>query len=262
MRCISLLTDFGLDDAFVAACHGVIATIAPAVRVIDITHLVPPGDIRRGSVLLAQALPYLPDGVHVGIVDPGVGTTRRPIAISVGGSVLVGPDNGLLLPAAEALGGTEAAHEVTNTNVWRNPVSATFHGRDIFSPTAAHLATDIDLSDIGPRIDVRSLVRLPEPFVEVDGTVVRAETLSIDRFGNVQLAATTPPWQIGSRLTVRVGGAPAVHAVFERTFGAVDPGSLVVFVDSSSYVAVGVNGGSARNVLRARPGAVVEIAPE
>ncbi len=262
MRCVSLLTDFGLDDAFVAACHGVIATIAPAVRVIDITHLVPPGDIRRGSVLLAQAVPYLPEGVHVGIVDPGVGTTRRAIAISADNSVLVGPDNGLLLPAAEALGGIEAAHEITNAGLWRKPVSATFHGRDVFSPTAAHLATDTALSDVGPRIDVRSLVRLPEPFVDVDGTSVRAEILSIDRFGNVQLAARTHPWHIGSRLTVRVGGAPAVHAVFERTFGAVDPGSLVVFVDSSSCVAVGVNGGSARDMLRVRPGAVVEISPE
>jgi S-adenosyl-L-methionine hydrolase (adenosine-forming) len=262
MRCLSLLTDFGLDDAFVAACHGVIATIAPAVRVIDVTHLVPPGDIRRGSVLLAQALPYLPDGVHVGIVDPGVGTTRRPIAISAGGSVLVGPDNGLLLPAAEALGGIEAVHEITNTNVWRNPVSATFHGRDIFSPTAAHLITDTALSDVGPLVDVRSLVRLPEPRVEIDGAFVRAEILSIDRFGNVQLAVAAPPWHIGQQLTVRVSGAPPAHATFERTFGAVRLGSLVIYVDSSGLVALALNGASARDMLQVRPGTVVEIAPE
>ena len=149
-HCLTFLTDYGLDDAFVAVCHGVAAQIAPDARVIDISHLVPPGDIRRGAAVLAQAVPYLPAAVHVAVIDPGVGTQRRAIAVEAGGSVFVGTDNGLLTWAIAAAGGARRAVELSNRGLWRDPVSATFHGRDIFMPAAAWLATGVPLDRARP----------------------------------------------------------------------------------------------------------------
>src|SRR5436190_15870208 len=137
---ISLTTDYGCSDGFVAACHGAIARIAPAVRVIDITHSVPPCDVAQGAAVLAQAVPHLPPAVHVAVVDPGVGTARRALAVEAGDSVLVGPDNGLLPRAADALGGVRRAVVLDNAGWFADPVSATFHGRDVFAPVAARLA--------------------------------------------------------------------------------------------------------------------------
>src|SRR5215471_3768622 len=162
-RYLSLLTDYGLEDGFVAACHGVAARIAPHARIIDITHLVQPGDVRRGAAVLAQTVAYLPPAVHVAVVDPGVGTTRRAIAVAAGDSILVGPDNGLLSWAIAALGGAKAAVQLTNGDLWLHPVSATFHGRDIFMPVAAHLAAGLELKSAGEEISVADLVALPAP---------------------------------------------------------------------------------------------------
>ena len=139
-RYLSFLTDYGLEDGFVAACHGVAARIAPHASIIDVTHLVPPGDIRRGAAVLAQTVPYLPPAVHVAVVDPGVGTARRGVAVAAGDSVFVGPDNGLLSWAVTASGGAARAFSLTNRELWLARVAATFHGRDIFMPVAAHLA--------------------------------------------------------------------------------------------------------------------------
>src|ERR1035437_6480647 len=133
-RYLSFLTDYGLEDGFVAACHGVAARLAPHAGIIDVTHLVPPGDIRRGAAVLAQTIPYLPPAVHVAVVDPGVGTARRGIAVQAGGGTLVGPDNGLRSGAIAAQGGAERACQLTNGEWWLHPVAPTFHGRDIFSP--------------------------------------------------------------------------------------------------------------------------------
>ena len=141
---LSFLTHYGLDDGFVAACHGVAALIAPGIRIIDITHLVPPGDVRRGAAVFAQTLPYLPRGVHVAVVDPGVGTTRRGIAVQAGDGILVGPDNGVLSWAIDRVGGATSAYHLTNGDLWLHPLSQTFHGRDIFIPVAAHLAAGTD----------------------------------------------------------------------------------------------------------------------
>src|ERR1700745_3409732 len=146
LNCLPFLTDFGLEHVFLAACHGVAARIAPATRVIDITHLVPPGDVRRGAAVLAQTVPYLPPAVHVAVVDPGVGTTRRGIAVEAGEAILVGPDNGLLSWAVAALGGARRAVQLTNGEFWLHPVSQTFHGRDLFVPVAAHPAAGTDLA--------------------------------------------------------------------------------------------------------------------
>lgn len=252
---ISLTTDYGLSDGFVAACHGVIGRVAPAVRVIDVTHAVPPGDVRRGATVLAQTVPYLPPAVHVAVVDPGVGTARRGVALSTPNGVLVGPDNGLLVRAAEVLGGIRDAVELTNPDWFLPTVSATFHGRDIFAPVAARIATGADPADAGPAIDPATLVRLPEPVVVGGDGWLEAEVLTVDRFGNVQLAAPgTTLDSLGTNLTVN--GLPATRG---RTFGSVPPGKLVVFVDSAGHAAVAVNGGRAAVVLSVSPGDVLRI---
>ena len=162
-QCLTFLTDYGLEDAFVAICHGVASRIVPDLRIIDITHMVPPGDIRRGAVVLAQAVPYLPPAVHVAVVDPGVGTARRAVAVEAGESVFVGPDNGLLSFAVAAAGGATRAVSLTDRALWRDNVPATFHGRDIFMPVAARLAAGTPLDEAGEPVEVSSLVTLPPP---------------------------------------------------------------------------------------------------
>src|SRR3954449_2580783 len=155
---ISLTTDYGTFDGFVAACHGAIARINRDVRVIDVTHHVPPADVARGAAVLAQTAPHLPPSVHVAVVDPGVGTARRGIAVSTPNGLLVGPDNGLLVWAAEALGGLDAVVELTNADWFLGDVSRTFHGRDVFAPVAARLALGAPLADAGPSIDPKTVV--------------------------------------------------------------------------------------------------------
>ncbi|MFC0529140.1 SAM hydrolase/SAM-dependent halogenase family protein [Phytohabitans kaempferiae] len=252
---ISFTTDYGLSDGFVASCHGVIARLAPGVRVIDVTHGVAPGDVPRGAAVLAQTVPHLPPAVHVAVVDPGVGTTRRGIAARTPGGLLVGPDNGLLPWAADALGGIEALVELANPEWFLADVSRTFHGRDIFAPVAARLALGADLGDAGPAADPATLVRLPEPVVAVGEGWLEAEVLTIDRFGNVQLAAGGDALD-GLGASLRVGG---VRAVRGTTFAEAAPGGLVVYVDSAGRAAVAVNGGRAAVVLSVTPGDVVRL---
>lgn len=253
---ISLTTDYGPHDGFAGVMHGVIARMAPTVRVIDVTHDVHPGDVARGAAVLAQAIVHLPRSVHVAVVDPGVGTTRRAVVLRTPEGLLVGPDNGLLPPAADALGGVLAARELTNPAWHGYPVSATFHGRDIFAPVAARLARAEPLSDAGTEIDPHSLVRLPPPMVSVGDGYVEAEVLTIDRFGNVQLAADAEAVTgLGDHVTI--SGIPALRG---NTFGDVPPGNLIVFADSSGRTALAVNGGRAVVVLGVEPGDVVRIA--
>ncbi|MFD1081351.1 SAM hydrolase/SAM-dependent halogenase family protein [Micromonospora andamanensis] len=270
---VSLTTDYGLADGFVAACHGVIARLAPALRIIDVTHLVPPGDVRRGGAVLAQTVPHLPLGVHVAVVDPGVGTSRRGVALDTPAGLLVGPDNGLLLDAAGALGGITGAVELTNPR-WLAPrVSATFHGRDVFAPVAARLALGAPLAEAGPAVDPASLVRLPEPLVRrlPDGFV--AEVLTVDGFGNVQLAARSELLDpLPARVRIDpVAGDPAAadspagvggwerEAVHGRTFGDAPVGALVAHADSAGRVALSVNGGHAAALLAVVPGTLLRV---
>ena len=185
---ITFLTDFGLQDDFVGTCHGVIATIAPDARVIDVTHGVRPGHVLQGALVLANTLPYMPAGVHLAVVDPGVGGSRRALALRDGeGRLYVGPDNGLLLPAAERFGGVVEAHELANAEYSLQPVSRTFHGRDLFSPAAAHLAAGVELGRLGPPVGPEELVRLELPQLEVGQNRLRAVAVMVDRFGNVAL---------------------------------------------------------------------------
>ena len=252
---LSLTTDYGISDGFVASCHGVIGRLAPQVRVIDVTHLVNPGDVARGAAVLAQTAPHLPPAVHLAIVDPGVGTARRGVAVRTPGGALVGPDNGLLPWAVDALGGAEIVVELTNVEWFAPAVSRTFHGRDVFAPVAARIAAGADLTDAGPAVDPASLVRLPDPVVALGEGWLEAEVTTVDRFGNVQLAAPGDALAgLGAALTV--GG---VRAVRGNTFADASRGGLVVYVDSADRVAVAVNGGRATVVLAVTPGDVLRV---
>jgi S-adenosylmethionine hydrolase len=255
-RWITLTTDYGLSDGFVAAVHGVLGQRAPGVRVLDVTHLVPPGDVARGAAVLAQTIVHLPLAVHVGVVDPGVGSARRGVAIETPNGLLVGPDNGLLIGAATALGGIGCAVELTNETWLAEAISATFHGRDVFAPVAARLATGAPLAEAGPAIDPADLVSLPEPVVVVANGSVEAEVVMVDRFGNVQLAA---PAQVLASLPdqLTIGG---VHATKASTFADVPEGQLVAFADSAGMLALAINGGRAVVALSVLPGDVVKIA--
>jgi S-adenosylmethionine hydrolase len=252
-RYLSFLTDYGLEDGFVAACHGVGVRLAPHAAIIDVTHLVPAGDIRRGAAVLAQTVPYLPPAVHVAVVDPGVGTARRGVAVAAGDSVFVGPDNGLLSWAVAACGGAARAVSLTNSRLWLNRVTATFHGRDIFMPVAAHLATDADLTAAGEEIDVAALVTLPAPERLVRDGAVEGEVLTVDRFGNVQLTITGSD---AATIGVTSGGT---ILPYRDMFGAVAPGELVAYADSAGLVSIAVNGGDAARRLGLPAGARVTI---
>src|ERR671929_724515 len=174
-RFIPFLTDFGLRDDFVGTCHGVMKRIAPEVQIIDITHGIPPQGVLQGALTLSNTLPYMPSGVHLAVVDPGVGSTRRALALRDGeGRIHVGPDNGLLVPAAEKFGGITDAHELANPAYALESVSRTFHGRDLFSPAAAHLALGVPLAELGPPIAPDALARLDLPRPELARTRIRA----------------------------------------------------------------------------------------
>jgi hypothetical protein len=278
-RHLSFLTDYGLEDGFVAACHGVAARIAPEVRIIDVTHLVPPGDIRRGAAVLAQTAPYLPPAVHVAVVDPGVGTARRGVAVAAGASVFVGPDNGLLSWAVAAAGGAARAVSLTNRALWLDRAAATFHGRDIFMPAAARLASGTELAAAGEEIDVASLVRLPPPRRRIRGAgpagtgpddvraaaggTAEGEVLTVDRFGNVQLSITaSDAVLIGLRpggTAVLSGGGRRRLLPYREMFGAVAPGDLLAYADSAGLVSIAVNGGNAAQQLSLPPGTPVSV---
>lgn len=256
---VTLLTDYGTYDGFVAACHGVITDLAPRGRVIDITHEVPPADVRRGAVVLAQTVPYLHRSVHVGVVDPGVGTARRPIALRTPDGLLVGPDNGLLLWAAEALGGIEQAVVLSRPEYHLTVVTATFHGRDVFAPVAGHLAAGFDLETVGEVIDPATLVRLPEPVRSATRGAIDCEVLTVDRFGNVQTSAGTA--QLATALfpehcRIRVGDREMPFGV---TFGDVAEGELLSYVDSAGMLAIAVNRGDAAGRLGLTAGTPLHV---
>jgi S-adenosyl-L-methionine hydrolase (adenosine-forming) len=249
---ITFLSDYGVSDDFVGVCHGVIATICPQARVIDITHGIPPHNLRAGAAVLREALAYMPRGVHLAIVDPGVGASRRAVALRLNdGRLLVGPDNGLLWPVAQASGGPAQAVDIGRSPFRLEPVSATFHGRDIFAPVAARLAGGAKLAQVGDQCDPDDLValELPRPRAE-DGTLV-AHVLYVDRFGNVQLDAggdDVAGIELGQRISVQVGSR-TWDCRRVRTFADVDTGELLVYEDSYRRLAVAVREGSAAERL-------------
>jgi len=249
-RFITFLTDFGLQDDFVGTCHGVMKRIAPDVEIIDITHGIAPQGVLQGALTLANTLPFMPVGVHLAVVDPGVGGARRALALRDGeGRIHVGPDNGLLIPAAEKLSGIAEAHELTNPEYALEPVSRTFHGRDLFAPAAAHLSLGVPLADLGPPIDPDALARLDVPQPEVGASRINCTVLSIDRFGNVQLnldrshldeAGVLP----GTRVELQLG-TERYYAVAARTFADARPGDIILYEDAYRNLSIAISGGNA-----------------
>ena len=261
---ITFLTDFGLQDDFVGTCHGVMKRIAPDVDVIDVTHGIRPGRILQGALVLQNALPYMPPGVHLAVVDPGVGGIRRPLALRDGeGRFHVGPDNGLLLLAADRLGGVVEAHELANPAYALESVSHTFHGRDLFAPAAAHLALGVPLGELGPPIALDGLVRLELPEPEVGTSRIRATVLAVDRFGNVALNLTRDHLArasivTGTRIEI-LSKQNRFFAVAARTFADAGLGDLIVYEDSYGSLAVAVSQGSAASVLGVEEGSEIVL---
>jgi S-adenosyl-L-methionine hydrolase (adenosine-forming) len=237
----------------------VIKRIAPDVEVIDITHGIPPQHVLQGALVLANTLPYMPVGVHVAIVDPGVGGDRKPLALrGADGRVYIGPDNGLLLVAAERLGGVAEAVEIAERAYMLEPVSHTFHGRDIFSPAAAHLVTGVELGQLGPALDPGSLRRLEVPEPAIGEARIRATVLYVDRFGNVALNVTAEQLSRvgidpGARVEVEVG-FERYFAMAARTFADARTGDIVVYEDAYSNIALAINRGSAAQMFSVQVG--------
>ena len=261
---ITLLTDYGLEDEFVGVCHGVIQGIHPGAEIVDLTHGIPRHDVRQGAVTLRNALPYLPAGVHVAVVDPGVGTDRRALAVSCAdGRVLVGPDNGVLSLAWQQAGGVVEAVDASCSRHRLEPVSATFHGRDVFAPVAAHLAAGEPLSEAGELLDATDLMVVDLPTARRDGSALVARAAGLDRFGNVALNASRTdladlalgcPVEIesrGERFPARLAG----------TFADVAPGELVVYEDAYRSLAVARNRGDAATTLKIALGDEVRLSP-
>jgi S-adenosyl-L-methionine hydrolase (adenosine-forming) len=260
---ITFLSDFGLQDDFVGTCHGVMAAVAPEARVIDVTHGIRPGHVLQGALTLANTLPYMPAGVHLAVVDPGVGSGRRPLALRDGeGRLHVGPDNGLLLPAVERFGGVAEAYELANADYSLQPVSRTFHGRDLFSPAAAHLAAGVPLEELGPPVDPGELVRVEIPEPEVGHNRIRVVALVVDRFGNVALNLRRDHLKselpAGSRVELTSRG-DRFYAVSARTFADAPRGSLILYEDSYGSLALAVSRGSAAQLLRVEEGSEIVL---
>jgi S-adenosylmethionine hydrolase len=261
---VTFLTDFGLQDDFVGTCHGVIARIAPDVRVIDITHGIEPQAVLQGALVLRNTTPFVPVGVHLAVVDPDVGGNRRAVAVRTSdGRTFVGPDNGLLMLAADELG-VEAVHELADPRFRLADVSRTFHARDIFSPAAAHLAAGVAIEELGPPVDPSTLVRCAVPEPEVGRTQISAHVLVVDRFGNV---ATNVAWrhleslglEPGDRCEIRLS-LDRYYAVVARTFADAPPGELIVYEDSYRLVTLAISRGDAARLTGVGAGDELRIA--
>jgi len=243
---VTFLSDYGLTDDFVGICHGVIARICPDARVIDITHGVPRHDVRAGAVLLAESLPYVPAGVHLAVVDPDVGAQRRAVALEcVDGRRLVGPDNGLLWLAVQASGGVLQAADIARSRFRLAPVSATFHGRDIFAPVAAQLAAGTPLAETGDPLDPNELVTLTLPGPRPHGDALVAQVRYVDGFGNLQLNAAHGDLagtglRLGHPAVLTLADGSTHVAQYVRTFADAGRGELLVYEDASRRLAVAV----------------------
>ncbi len=265
---ISFLSDYGLADEFVGVVKAVVRAIAPSVKVIDVTHQVAPHDIRAGSLVLARSIQYLPPGVVLAVVDPGVGTERRAVAVEVGGdgdeeerSVLVGPDNGLLAPAVALAGGARRAVSLTDPTWHLAAPGPTFAGRDVFGPAAAHLCAGVELDELGDPVDPFTLVPGIIPLSRTDDGAVEGEVLWVDRFGNAQL--NVGPDEIdamGSPVVVRVGDRTR-HAARVTSFAELAPGQVGLVVDSYGLLAVALDRRSAAEELPLAAGDLVRLEP-
>jgi S-adenosylmethionine hydrolase len=265
---VSMLTDWGNRDPYAAICHGVVLSIVPEALIVDITHEIEKFNIRHGALMLWQTLPYLPIGAHMAVIDPGVGTHRRPIAIETArGDLLIGPDNGLLIPGAEKLGGIVRVHVIDNIQ-YRLPVlTSTFHGRDLFAPAAAHLALGVPLHAIGPEIDPDELVAIDWPPVVVRDGELESTVIYTDSFGNLKLTGVTADLldsidglEHGEQLEVRFGGHDKpLMMQWAPTFGDVPEGGYLIYEDSYGRLCVAQNQGSALESLSVPEGAPIMV---
>jgi hypothetical protein len=262
---VTFTSDYGLDDVFVGVCKGMVAQLAPHVRILDVCHLIAAQDVEQGANSLAAAIPYLPVAVHLALVDPMHGSSSRGIVVETNdGSLLVGPDNGLLSLAWEARGGVARAMEIANPALWSDTVHKTFRGRDVFAPVAAHLASGRDLTEVGPPIEVDSLARLPVRHVIVDDDHVHAEVSLVDHFGNVSLNLARSDLEaagiiLGDTVELRCNGR-TLTVPFTATYGDVARGRLTLCEDSFRAVMLAVNAGHASRELRVARGEPVVIA--
>jgi S-adenosyl-L-methionine hydrolase (adenosine-forming) len=243
----------------------VIKSIAPDAEVLDITHGIAPHDVLQGALVLASTLPFMPVGVHLAVVDPGVGSDRRAIALrGSDGRLYVGPDNGLLVHAADKLGGVEEAVELANPAYRLEPVAHTFHGRDVFAPASAHLAAGVELKELGPPLGADALVRIDVPAPSIGKRRIRATVLSVDRFGNVQLNLTRDDLaqvgiEAGSTLEVEVG-FERYYAVAARTFAEVKGGDIILYEDAYWNISLAINRGSAAQMFGVGAGDELKVA--
>ncbi len=258
---VSFLSDYGTVDEFVGVVHSVIRQLAPAAVVVDITHQIPAHDIRAGGLSLARAAQYLAPGVVLAVVDPGVGTARRAVAIEVGDgeAVFVGPDNGLLAPAVSMVGGATRAVELTETRYQLGAPGPTFAGRDVFGPAAAHLCSGVALTDLGPEIDPGALMPGTIPITRLEGDTLFAEVLWTDQYGNLQL--NVDPAEIesfGSRVELRFEGRVRT-GVRHQTYAEVPTGEIGLVVDSYGLVSIALDRASAADELSLGTGAEVAL---
>jgi S-adenosylmethionine hydrolase len=262
---ITFLSDFGLKDDFVGTCHGVMKRIAPESQIIDITHGIPATAILQGALVLANTIGFMPVGVHLAIVDPGVGGPRRALSLrDADGRVYVGPDNGLLIPAASRAG-IEDVHELANPAYALESISRTFHGRDLFAPAAAHLAIGVPLAELGPPVDPEGLVRLDIPAPAIDGRGIRATLLYVDSFGNIALNLDRDDVEAlgivsGTRVELDLPSGERYYAVMARTFADARPGDVILYEDSYKNMSLAITRGSAARMLHASPGQQIRIA--
>lgn len=260
-RTISFLSDYGHDDEFVGVVHSVVRSLAPDVAVIDISHNIAPYDVRGGGLLLARAAQYLVPGVVLAVVDPGVASARRAIAVELGDgvSVLVGPDNGLLAPAVALCGGATRAVSLTNADYHLPAAGPTFAGRDILAPAAAHLCLGVALDELGDAVDPHSLTPAIMPVARFEGDAIAAEVLWVDRYGNAQLNVEADDLApLGPRLRVHIGDrSRAARRV--QSFTEIGPGAVGLIVDSYGLIALAVDRGSAAVELGVAAGDQVRI---
>jgi len=250
MKLITFLTDFGLKSGYVAQMKGVLHSLSSEVTCVDISHQISPQNIREGAFLLRSVIPYFPRGtIHVGVVDPGVGTQRRGIVIATRRHIFVGPDNGLLFPAAR-LFGDFAAYEITNQSLFKNPVSHTFHGRDIFTPVAAHICNGLAFDKIGPRIE--DVVELSFQKPSILEHLIMGNVLYIDGFGNIVTNICSKEIEdiasIGDELILQINNERK-RILFARSYAQVEENTLLAVIGSTGFLEISMNQGNASKTL-------------
>ena len=262
---ISFLSDFGLTDEFVGVIHGVLAKLAPGSRVIDVGHGTPRGDVRAAALALTRAIQYLPEGVALAVVDPGVGSQRNALAVETAWGYFVGPDNGVLSPAVAMMGGAGVMVSIDNPEARIPSPGETFQGRDIFAPAAALLASgEASIRELGPELSPDAVQPLLLPLPETEGNTVVGEAWWVDRFGNVQTNIgpddlTAVGISPGTMLTVKVGAT--LHSIpWASTYSDVEPGEAMLHVDSAGLIAIAVREGAANETLNMSSGISVTLA--